>query len=122
MRQSAALKLLQQLEPDLVDAPASRSGPLPRAPQHLDAEGKKKWREIISEIDGTDDQGTLDTLSLYCVAWARWKAAEAKVAELGTVIKSPSGFPIQNPYLSISNKAFDQVMKAGRRLGLADPQ
>jgi len=31
--------------------------------------------------------------------------AQAKVRELGTVITAPSGYPIQNPYLSIANNA-----------------
>ena len=43
------------------------------------------------------DQGTLDALACYCQAWARWTAAEAKVNELGAVVKSPAGFAVANP-------------------------
>ena len=48
----------------------------------------------------------------------RWQAATIKVQELGEVVKSPSGYPIQNPWLAIANKAFEQTMKAARRLQL----
>ena len=44
----------------------------------------------------------LDALAAYSQAWSRWTAAETKVNELGTVVKSPAGFPAPNPYVAIS--------------------
>ena len=37
--------------------------------------------------------------------------AEEHLARFGTVIKSPSGYPIQSPYLSIANRAIKQIAK-----------
>lgn len=87
-------------------------GPPPDPPAHLDPVAAAKWRDVGRE--GMD----LDLLELYVTTWSRWKAADAKVQELGTVIKSPSGFPCQNPYLSIVNRAAADLLKIGRRLGL----
>jgi P27 family predicted phage terminase small subunit len=41
----------------------------------------------------------------YCRAWARYQNAETKVAIQGEVVMTPGGYPIQNPYRSIANKA-----------------
>jgi phage terminase small subunit len=80
-----------------------------------------KWQEFAPTLD-TTQAGIADTLTMYVTAWTRWKAAEAKAAELGDVIKSPSGYPVQNPYLSIANKALEQLLKIGKRLGIASPK
>jgi P27 family predicted phage terminase small subunit len=94
------------------------NGPIPNPPEHLDPVAVAKWLELAPTLDMTRP-GTADTLTLYVTAWTRWKAAEAKAAELGDVIKSPAGYPVQNPYLSIANKALDQLLKIGKRLGIA---
>lgn len=95
--------------------------PPPDPPEHLDPVAAEKWREFASPLC-VDEQdlfaGVWDALEMYCVGWSRWTAATAKVQELGEVVKSPSGYPIQNPWLAIANKAFEQTMKAARRLQL----
>jgi P27 family predicted phage terminase small subunit len=48
-------------------------------------------------------------LAAYCQAYGRWVEAEEKVREFGAVIKAPSGFPIQSPYLGIANTAMRQM-------------
>ena len=77
------------------------------APDHLDDEARTKWSELwpILQARGDVDQGTRDALSVYCLAWSQWKQAQAKVAELGTVVKSPAGFAIVSPYVQIAAQA-----------------
>ena len=48
-------------------------------------------------------------LALYCGAWGRWVEAEKALRTYGAMIKSPSGFPMQSPYLAIANKAMEQM-------------
>ncbi len=76
----------------------------PPAPAHLDADAKAKWTELVGTLPD-QQQGTLDALAAYCQAWSRWTAAEAKVQELGAVVKSPQGFPAANPYVAIAQQA-----------------
>ena len=84
---------------------------LPKPPAHLSDEAKKEWRRagkllfdmgLVSELDRA-------ALAAYCAAWGRWVEAEAALKQYGVVVKSPSGFPIQSPYLAIANKAMEQM-------------
>jgi P27 family predicted phage terminase small subunit len=90
------------------------------APSHLDKPAKKKWREVLPILleRGDLDQATLDGLAIYCSAWSRWITAEAKVCELGAVVRSPAGFAIANPYLAVAAAAQRHLRQWGRELGL----
>jgi P27 family predicted phage terminase small subunit len=90
--------------------PAAR---LPRCPSHLEGEARKEWKRmghklvecgLMTEIDGA-------ALALYCQAWARWIEAERNLVRYGVVVKSPSGFPMQSPYLAVANKAMEQMTR-----------
>ena len=77
-------------------------------PAHLDDEAKAKWGEVAGILDGrgdTLDAGTLDGVTAYAVAWSQWLAAQAKVLELGPVIKSAAGFAIVSPYVAVAAQA-----------------
>ena len=50
-------------------------------------------------------------LAGYCTAWARYVEAEEALKKFGTVIMSPNKIPMQSPYLSIANRAMDQMLK-----------
>jgi len=80
-------------------------------PAHLDQQACAKWGEVFPIVAQREnlDQGTLDSLAGYCVAYSRWTAAEAKVNELGPVVKSPAGFAVPNPYVAIAAQAQRQM-------------
>lgn len=102
----------------------SGNGPepkLPTCPAHLQGEARKEWRRmgkkllecgLMTEIDST-------ALALYCQSWARWVEAEGNLLKYGTVMKSPSGFPVQSPYLSIANKAMGQMTRLLVEFGMS---
>lgn len=58
-------------------------------------------------------------LMAYCTAYARHVEAEEQIAKFGTVIKAPSGFLVQSPYLAISNKALDQMTRMLVEFGMS---
>jgi P27 family predicted phage terminase small subunit len=89
----------------------------PRPPQHLDGQAKAKWRELAPTLDVTLP-GVADALGAYCVAYSRWTQAEAQVAALGLVVKSPAGFPVENPYLGIVKRAMVEMHRWGKELGI----
>ncbi len=97
--QSAVLKLLAS------ERQAAAAPILP--PASLDAVAAAKWVEVapILQARGDVGQGDLDALELYCSAWSQWTAAQTQVATLGMVVKTPAGFPAENPYLGIARKA-----------------
>ena len=80
-------------------------------PAHLDEQARAKWGEVWPIVAQREsiDQGTLDALAAYCLAYSRWQAAETKVGELGTVVKSPAGFAVPNPYVAIAAQAQRQM-------------
>ncbi len=91
----------------------------PKCPPHLKEAEKAEWRRMVkllyplgllTEIDG-------DQLALYVTAYCRWREAEHQLAESGTVIKSPSGYPVLNPFLSVSNGAMKQMSECLAKFG-----
>lgn len=94
---------------------------LPACPAHLQGEARKEWGRtgrrllacgLMTEIDGT-------ALAIYCQAWGRWVEAEENLARFGVVLKSPSGFPMQSPYLAIANKAMEQMARLLVEFGMS---
>ena len=94
---------------------------LPECPDHLSDEAKREWARIGPMLVECGLMAAIDTgaLALYCQAWARWVEAESKLAEYGTVTKAPSGFLVQSPFLSIANRAMDQIAKMLAEFGMS---
>ena len=93
---------------------------VPPCPPHLQGEARKEWRRITKELHALGIISRLDraALAAYAQAWGRWCEAEEQLRKHGPIVKSPSGFPIQNPYLAVANKAMEQIMKMSVEFGL----
>lgn len=93
---------------------------MPRCPSHLTGEAKAEWRRVARVLheSGLLTQVDRAALAIYCQAWARWVKAEAQVARHGEVVKSAAGNVMQNPYLSIANRAMKQMQSMARELGM----
>jgi P27 family predicted phage terminase small subunit len=59
-----------------------------------------------------------DALAAYCDAYARWVDAKGKVDGAGAILKSADGGYYQNPFLSVANKAMEQMLKIGSEFGM----
>jgi P27 family predicted phage terminase small subunit len=59
---------------------------------------------LISHLD----RGELAT---YCGAYALWAEAMEQIQKYGTIVKSPMGYPIQSPGLSIANRQAEPMMR-----------
>lgn len=94
-------------------APQSR---IPRCPQHLKGEARKEWKRVVAELHRYQMISEVDRgeLAMMCTQWARYVEAEemiekaAKGGGSGLFVKTPNGFPIQSPWLAVSNKAIEQ--------------
>jgi P27 family predicted phage terminase small subunit len=60
------------------------------------------------------DRGALAT---YCGAYALWAEAMEQIQRYGTMVKSPTGFPIQSPYLAIANRQAEIMMRIASEFG-----
>ncbi len=83
----------------------------PPAPAHLSDPAKKEWKRIAAELYRLGLLTTVDRTGLeaYCMAYAQWLEATEKIKKHGMVIKAPSGFPVQNPFLAIANRAASEM-------------
>jgi P27 family predicted phage terminase small subunit len=94
---------------------------IPPCPAHLSAEARKEWRRmgrqlavlgLLTNIDRT-------ALALYCQSWGRWIEAETAFRQYGLMVKSPSGFPMQSPYLAVANKSMEQMRQLLTEFGMS---
>lgn len=80
---------------------------MPDPPALLEGEALAKWRELTALLAEAQILTRLerDALTVYCQTWAEWTAATRKLQKFGSVIKAPSGYPVQSPYVAIANQA-----------------
>ena len=80
---------------------------IPECPEELSDEAKKEWERVSAELLPMGLLSRVDRAALagYCQAWATWIEAQASLREYGVIIKSPNGYPMSSPYLSVANKA-----------------
>lgn len=84
---------------------------IPPCPEGLSDTARDEWHRITKLLKKLGLVTELDrvALAMYCQAWATWVEAQAEIAKTGKVVKSPSGYPILNPWLSVANAAYKQM-------------
>ena len=93
---------------------------LPRCPSHLSKIAQKEWRRIATPLF---DAGVLTladraALAAYCQAYGRWVEAEEKLKETPPLLKTPSGYVQQSPWLTVANKQMELMGRYMSELGL----
>jgi P27 family predicted phage terminase small subunit len=117
----------------LLDGTVQPDVVIPKIPAHLDALARKEWRRIAPELELLGLVSRIDAaaLAMYCIEYARWQWAEAKIAALnrgdekneqGLVQSTPNGMKIQSVYLQISRKAQEMCLKAAAEFGMSPSQ
>lgn len=93
---------------------------LPRCPPHLSAVARREWRRLAAPLHAAGILTLADrsALAAYCQAYARWAEAEEKLAETPVLLKTPSGYVQQSPWLSIANKQLEIMGRYMSELGL----
>ena len=94
---------------------------IPEAPAHLSARARLEWDRSALLLK---DSGLLSNLDRnifanYCQAWGRLQEAEEGIAKTGMLVKSPSGYVMQSPFLAIINRCMAQIASYGAELGLS---
>jgi P27 family predicted phage terminase small subunit len=94
---------------------------IPGCPKHLDKEAKDEWERMSKELLPLGLLTSIDKaiFASYCQAWSTWVEATERVRDEGLVIKASTGTLIFNPYLSIENKANEQMLKALVEIGMS---
>ena len=101
---------------------------VPECPPHLNGEARKEWDRITTELAryGMISEVDRGAMSIICTLWARHVEAEqmieraAKAANgTGLFVKSPNGYPIQLPWLGVSNRAIELYKSYLAEFGLS---
>jgi P27 family predicted phage terminase small subunit len=92
---------------------------IPAPPAELSGEALQEWRRLATELftNGLLTNLDRDALAGFCVALVRWRHAEAQLAKTGEVVRSPTGYPILSPWLSVSKAALKQMQQLGAEFG-----
>ena len=79
------------------------------------------WQRLVPELikAGLVTPIFEGMLAAYCMVFARWVEAERELRKTAKLVKSPSGYPLQNPWLAIANRAIEQMRQLGSDLGLS---
>jgi P27 family predicted phage terminase small subunit len=92
---------------------------IPECPPELSPLARKEWDRLAGELGALRMLTNLDraALAAYCGAYALWAEATEAIQKYGVMIKSPQGFPIQSPYLSIANRQAEIMMRIASEFG-----
>ena len=93
---------------------------IPRCPGHLAPVARVEWRRVARTLHAIGVLTTIDraALAAYCQAYARWVEAEEKLKETPPLLKTPSGYVQQSPWLGIANKQLELMGRYMVELGL----
>lgn len=91
----------------------------PDCPQELGPTARREWERMAAELSKLRILTALDraALAAYCNAYALWAEATEAIQKYGTMVKSPSGYPIQSPYVSIANRQAEIMMRIASEFG-----
>lgn len=95
----------------------------PACPDFLTADAKAEWKRIAQDLVTLGILSKVDRgeLAVYCQAWADWKFARGKIAELGDkgfVEATPSGYKQMSAWMQVANRAEERMRTAGASFGL----
>lgn len=92
---------------------------IPDCPAELGPVARAEWDRLAGELGKLRILTNLDraALAAYCGAYALWAEATENIQKFGTMVKSPSGYPIQSPYVAIANRQTELMMRIASEFG-----
>ena len=100
--------------------PRPEQGPMPQCPRWLVGAARAEWHRVARQLYniGLLTQVDRGVLALYCVAWGHWVEAEAARRGQPDVVETTNGNLVMNPWVSVSVKAGQDVLKYAAQLGM----
>jgi len=88
-------------------------------PQELSPIAREEWNRIVGELIELGILSKFDRgpLALYCEACGTWAEATDAIHKYGAMIKSPSGYPVQSPWVAIANRAAETILRIAGEFG-----
>jgi P27 family predicted phage terminase small subunit len=84
---------------------------LPPPPDYLNDTAKQEWNHLGPQLVKLGLLTSIDrsAFAAYCTVYARWVEAEVALRQTGPVVRSPSGYPMLNPYYTVANQCLSQM-------------
>jgi P27 family predicted phage terminase small subunit len=91
----------------------------PDCPVELGPVARREWDRMAPQLAALQILTQLDraALAAYCGAYAMWAEATEAIQKYGTMVKSPTGYPVQSPYVSIANRQAEIMMRIASEFG-----
>jgi P27 family predicted phage terminase small subunit len=91
----------------------------PSCPAELSLVARAEWDRLAPELGELGLLTNLDraALAAYCGAYALWAEAMAAVQKYGTMVKAPSGYPMQSPYIGLANRQAELMIRLSAEFG-----
>jgi P27 family predicted phage terminase small subunit len=92
---------------------------IPECPLQLGPVARQEWERLAVQLSSLRILTHLDraALAAYCGAYAMWAEATEAIQKYGTMVKSPSGYPQQSPYVSIANRQAEIMIRIAAEFG-----
>jgi len=92
---------------------------VPECPPELGPVAQREWNRLVGELAALRLITNLDraALAAYCAAYALWAEATEAIQKYGAMVKSPSGYPMQSPYVAIVNRQTEIMMRIASEFG-----
>jgi P27 family predicted phage terminase small subunit len=91
----------------------------PTCPPELGPVARAEWERLVPELGELGLLTNLDraALAAYCGAYALWAEATAAIQKYGTMVKAPSGYPMQSPYIGLANRQAELMIRLSSEFG-----
>jgi P27 family predicted phage terminase small subunit len=92
---------------------------VPDCPPELGPVARQEWDRLVAQLAPLRILTQLDRAALasYCAAYSLWAEAIEATQKYGAMVKSPSGYPVQSPYVSIANRQTEIMMRIASEFG-----
>jgi P27 family predicted phage terminase small subunit len=99
-------------------AEAQAPNALGNPPAYFDDKQKAVWVELAGTFSDRLGESDAPLFAKLVAAETLYRGASAEVSRVGVLIKSPTNYPIQNPYLAVVNKQHAFIVRTMSELGL----
>ena len=92
----------------------------PEPPKHLTLAAVAEWHRLAPQLARLGLMSELDraAFAMYCQSWARHVEAEQQIAKASALAFTHNGYPIVNPWVTISKQSFDMCRSLLSEFGL----
>lgn len=93
---------------------------IPKPPRYLSKPARREWKRAGALLKDAGLLSNLDQVAFgrFCQLVGRLAEAEEGLAAHGMLVKSPNGYPMQSPYLSIINTTSKQLVALCAEFGM----